>query len=353
MPNPLVSICVPTRNRAESLRESLKSLCGQDYDPLEILISDNGSDDGTEEVGLEAAQADRRVRYVRQTQDIGLYGNHNFCLDASRGEFVCLFHDHDERDSSIVSAYVDFLRQHPRVGVVCSDWDLIDYEGRPLGVREHRVPPVTAGLDYIGQTVRSGRSAIGVPGAMIRRSALGDIRFDEAAPIGFGDFVVWFRLAEHADIGHVSRRLWRWRQDRASESARTIESMTRDYFENLTGYCDDHLARWPQHARLVSGWKHAIHRYLFWALVFEVGLHFRRHRGGAGQDDRTLFEIMDYRLTPAELQRALEQLAVHEQGVTERLTRAMIAALIRMKVTWPLAWATEHHASLRAVLGLR
>lgn len=188
---------------------------------------------------------------------------------------------------------------------------------------------------------------------MIRRAALGDIRFDVAAPVGFGDFVVWFRVAEHADIGHVSRRLWGWRQDRASGSARTIESMTYDYLVNLTRYCDEHLTRWPQHARLVGDWRCAIHRYLFWALAFEVGLHFRRHRGGGRQENRTLFEIMDYRLTAAEFQRALEQLAVHERSMTERVTRAAITMLIRARVTWPLAWATEHHARFAALLGLR
>ena len=353
MSNPLVSICIPTRNRGAWLRESLKSICGQDYQRLEILISDNGSGDETEQVCREAARADERVRYVRQARNLGLYGNHNFCIDASRGELVCLFHDHDERDTAIVSTYVEFLRQHPEVGVVCSDWDLIDHDGRLLGVREYRVPPVTPGLDYIGQTLRSGRSAIGVPGAMIRRAALGDIRFDEHAPVGFGDFVVWFRMAEKTDVGHVSRRLWRWRQDRRSESARTIESMTRDYYENLTNYCDNHLARWPQHVRLVDEWKRAIHRYLFWALVFEVGLHFRRHRGSTEQDGRTLFEIMDYRLTPEQFQCALDQLAVHQNGAVERVTRGLITSLIRLRVTWPLAWATEHHASLGAMLGLR
>ena len=50
MRDPLVSICVPTYNRASLLRESLKSICGQDYAPLEILISDNCSDDETEQV---------------------------------------------------------------------------------------------------------------------------------------------------------------------------------------------------------------------------------------------------------------------------------------------------------------
>lgn len=353
MTSPLVSICIPTRNRAPWLRESLKSIVAQDYQPLDILISDNGSDDDTEQVGVETARMDPRVRYVRHPQNIGLHGNHNFCLDASRGEFVCLFHDHDERHTSIISTYVEFMRRHPRVGVVCSDWELIDREGRLLGAREHRVPEVMPGLEYIGQTIRSGRTAVGLPGAMIRRSALGSIRLEDDAPVGFGDFPVWFRLAETSDVGHVSGRLWRWRQDRQSESARTIESMSHDYDRNLTKYCDEHLARWPGHARLVDEWRRSIHRYLFWALVFEVGLHFRRPGAATEQDGRTLFEIMNYRLTPEQFQHALDQLSVHQRGAVEWAVRATIEAMIRARLTWPLAWATEHHASFGALLGLR
>ena len=353
MTGPLVSICIPTRNRARWLKDSLKSVLGQDYQLLDILISDNGSDDETGQVASEAMRADERVRYVRHPRNIGLHGNHNFCLDESRGDFICLFHDHDERDTTIVSTYVEFMRRHPAVGVVCSDWELIDRDGRFLGVRASHAPPVTRGLDYIGQTMRSGRSAVGLPGAMIRRATLGDIRMDENAKIGFGDFPVWFRIAETSDIGHVDGRLWRWRQDRSSESARTIESMSHDYEDNLMRYSDEHLARWPAHTPLVAEWKQSIHRYLFWALVFEVGLHFRKQRAPAEQGDRTLFEIMDYRLTPDQFHHARKQLAVHQRGPVERAARTLIEAMIRARLTWPLAWATEHHASFGTLLGLR
>jgi glycosyltransferase involved in cell wall biosynthesis len=350
--NPLVSICVPTRNRAAALRHSLESICGQDYPALDILISDNASDDGTQDVALAAARADSRVRYVRHPQNIGLYGNHNFCLDESRGEFVCLFHDHDERASSLVSTYVDFLQTHPTVGIVCADWNLVNADGRILAPRVYGVPEVISGLDYITQTMRSGRSAIGLPGAMIRRSALGDLRFDEQAPVGFGDFVVWFRLAERVDVGHINRRLWGWRQDPRSESARTIESMARDYCENLSRYCDEHLARWPQHAALVGEWQRSIHKYLFWALLFEIGLYCKQRRGDAPSDDPTVFEIMDYRLTPEQFRWAMEQLRAHEGGALDRIVRLLTWAFVGARFTWPLAWATEHHRAARALLGL-
>lgn len=355
MANPLVSICVPTYNRAAALKESLKSICAQDYSPLEILISDNCSDDETEQVCCQITREDPRVRYVRQPRNLGLYGNHNFCIEESRGEFLGLFHDHDERSPQIVSECVRFMTQHQDLGVVCSDWELINEAGEVIGVRDAHVKPITPGLEYISQTMRSGRSSIGVPGALIRRSVLGDIRFNEEGPIGFGDFVLWFQMAERASVGHIPKRLWRWRQQRHSQSARTIESLTHDYFLNLTGYCDAHLARWPQHADLVTRWKADIRRYLFWALAFEIGLHFRHASIMTSKRfyPLTLFEILDYRLSPEEFLRVWQQLQVYRTGSVQSAAYLVISLLMRLKFTWPLAWATYHYSSLRGLLGLR
>ena len=276
MSRPLVSLCMPTWNRAASLAASLVTTCGQDYDPIEIIISDNGSTDDTERICREAAARDPRIRYIRHERNIGLYQNHNYCMDAARGDFICFFHDHDEREIGMVRRYVEFMVAHPEVGIVSSDRYLLDQAGRRIGVRDYKAPELMTGLEFIDLTMKTGRSTIGVPGAMIRRSALGSIRLDEAAPIGFGDFIVWFQIAEHHSIGHLRERLWSWRQDNRSQSARTIESLTHDYYVNVSAYCDAHLARFPGHRAQVEQWRLWIHRYLFWALLFEVGLHFRR-----------------------------------------------------------------------------
>ena len=345
-----MSLCVPTRNRAASLRETLKELRGQDYPALEIVISDNCSDDDTEQVCRELARQDPRIRYVRHEQNIGLHGNHNFCLDAARGEFICVCHDHDTRHSSIVSEYVAFLTRHPTVGMVCSDWDLINDAGEQLGVREYRGVSVSPGLEYIGRTIRSGRTSIGIPGAMVRASALGSARFVLEAPIGFGDFPLWFRVAETWDVGHIEKILWSWRQNAESHSARPIESVARDYDVNISGYCDDHLTRFPEHQALVSGWRRSIRRYLFWALAYEVGLHFRR--GGASTAQRSLFEIMNYRLTPEQFESAVSQMRHYRTSAAEYLVYTVVISLVRLRLTWPLGWLTRHQAKVRTVLGL-
>lgn len=348
MTNPLVSICVPTYNRVSALRESLKSIRAQDYVPIEIMISDNCSEDGTEQVCREIAKADPRVRYVRQPRNIGLYANHNFAIDESRGEFLCFFHDHDERDARIVSEYVSFLCQHPDVGVVSSDWELIDDSGERIGVREYDVKAVTPGLEYIGRTIRSGRSSIAAQGAMIRRSALGNVYFDEGGPIGFGDFAVWFQIAEKASVGHIRRRLWRCRVTRQSQSTRTIESLIDDYRESLTRYCDGHVKRWPEHAEMVARWRSYIDRFVFWALVYEVGLHVGKRK--SGRSNRSHFEILDYQLTEEEFGRVLAKLHRYHSGFGQYGALLAVTALLRLGVTWPLAWASRHYWWVRGLL---
>ncbi|HMD51194.1 MAG TPA: glycosyltransferase, partial [Solirubrobacteraceae bacterium] len=62
MSEPLVSVGIPTYNRASRLRRAADSVLGQSYAELELVICDNASDDETEEVCLELSRGDPRVR---------------------------------------------------------------------------------------------------------------------------------------------------------------------------------------------------------------------------------------------------------------------------------------------------
>jgi glycosyltransferase involved in cell wall biosynthesis len=353
VPAPLVSICIPTRNRCQTLRQTLDSIRAQNYAELDILVSDNCSDDATEQVCKEAMSADERIRYVRHPVNIGLHGNHNFCIDSGRGEFLCIFHDHDKREPTIVSEYVGFLESHPTVGVVCSDWDLIDDQDRRLGIREYRGPMVTAGCEYIARTIRSGRSSVGIPGSMARSTALVESRFGLDAPIGFGDFPLWFRLAEKWDVGHIHNVLWSWRQNRESHSARPIVAIAEDYARNVGGYCAERLARRPADADLVAEWRRDLRRYLFWALTYEVALHFRK-RGHATDESRhrSLFEMMEYRLTDDQFAQALEQMKRYRTGPYQSLVCSAVKLSIALRLTAGLGWLARYQATMRSWLSL-
>ncbi len=355
MNGPLVSICVPTANRANFLKRSLESILTQDYAALEILIGDNASTDDTRALCCSAAAADPRVRYIRRERNIGIYPNHNDLIEQSQGEFIAFLHDDDEFRPSLIREEVSFLTAQPEAGFVSPDWTLIDEEGRTLGARDHAVPELQEGTAYIEQTMKTGRSCVGLSGTMIRRSALGNSRFNEKGPIGFGDFVLWFEIAERQRVGHIPKQLYSYRLHTKSLSRRSALSVTKDYREAILGYCDAHLKRWPEHSPLVQRWRGMTHKYLFWMLAYEISLYFNKGLKSGAEDRRyrTVFELMDYRLSDMEFKDLLAQFRAIRGGLPENLARQLINFLLLVRWTWPLSQLAPRAPSLRGLLRLQ
>lgn len=88
---PKVSIIIPTLNRAHLLRSALKSALEQDYKDIEILVSDDCSDDDTRDVATKTG--DERVRYVRTPKRIDMAQSFEFALQQARGEYLTFLTD--------------------------------------------------------------------------------------------------------------------------------------------------------------------------------------------------------------------------------------------------------------------
>lgn len=86
---PLVSIGLFAYNEARFLRTTLESLLAQDYANVEIVISDNGSTDETEEICRDYAQRSARIRYYRQPHNVGPPPTQSTCWSRQRGSISC------------------------------------------------------------------------------------------------------------------------------------------------------------------------------------------------------------------------------------------------------------------------
>lgn len=97
MKNNLVSIIIPTYNRASLIGETLDSVKNQTYQDWECIIVDDGSTDDTEQVVKKYTDEDPRFRYVKRpdTHKPGGNGARNYGFDISTGEFVNWFDDDD------------------------------------------------------------------------------------------------------------------------------------------------------------------------------------------------------------------------------------------------------------------
>jgi len=129
---PVVSILIPTFNRAGYLQAALASACAQTYPNLEIIVLDDASSDNTPAVVRAFQQQDDRIVYVRNHRNRGLVANWRQGVEMARGDFFCFLGDDDTLEPAFVETLLQPLRQDARLVLAFCDHWVMDGEGRRL-----------------------------------------------------------------------------------------------------------------------------------------------------------------------------------------------------------------------------
>jgi glycosyltransferase involved in cell wall biosynthesis len=130
--SPRVSIAVPVYNGERFVAQSLDSLLAQTYTDFELVIVDNCSTDGTEDICRSFASRDPRVRYFRNERNIGGPGNFCRAFRLSRGEYHKWSTADDyweptvvEKGVALLDANPELVLAYPRTRLVTGDGTLI------------------------------------------------------------------------------------------------------------------------------------------------------------------------------------------------------------------------------------
>jgi glycosyltransferase involved in cell wall biosynthesis len=115
---PTVTIGLPVYNGEQHLAQCLDSLLAQEFEDFELIIFDNASEDGTEEICRAYAAADRRVRYHRNDRNLGAAANQNRVLELASGKYFKLVSHDDWFSPKLLSRSVEVLKCRPEV-VLC------------------------------------------------------------------------------------------------------------------------------------------------------------------------------------------------------------------------------------------
>jgi glycosyltransferase involved in cell wall biosynthesis len=133
---PLLSVGLPVYNGLPYLENALKSIRDSEFEDYELIVCDNCSTDGTDELVQDYASRDTRIRYVRNERNIGAARNYNKTFELGRGRYFRWAASDDlnspgavarcievlERDSSIVLAFPE-TRVIDSTGAVTQDYD--------------------------------------------------------------------------------------------------------------------------------------------------------------------------------------------------------------------------------------
>jgi len=262
--DPLVSIVIPTFNRAVWLRDCVRSALMQTYRHVEVVVSDNASTDETQAVLAEFC--DPRLRIIRQERNLGLMPNWNACLRAARGEYIVFLADDDRLAPTMLERCIALLSREPQLNMIVALNELWLTEesrtlpamrSRSLGTGIHDGAVIL--LEYL-----DGKLSIQLCSIMMRTDALRSYGgFAEDWPF-CGDTAAWGRLLMSGRAGLVNDccATFAWHQASATSrsSAESRIESGRRFIEEMYDAVSAHIADAELQKRIRRGVRHYIAR---------------------------------------------------------------------------------------------
>ncbi|MFC1551704.1 glycosyltransferase family 2 protein [Candidatus Latescibacterota bacterium] len=257
---PKVTICVPVRNGARTIRRTLDSILAQDYPNFEVIVSDNCSDDNTADIVREFKKKGVQYYYNPKLEEWAdknwncAESNWNFVLSLAKGPFVALYHADDLYSPTIISKQIDFLLNHPHASAVFTTTQPIDdfdypiptgttrRQGELLNQNEFDFKDSLNGvMKYLNFFV--------VPTLMVRKDALEKVGLFNCQFGSADDIDLWLRLSQLGTIGLIDEPLHHYRISEHQGSASSLK--LRTYRAHFLQAIEHYLSN-PEYRKMVN-----------------------------------------------------------------------------------------------------
>lgn len=276
---PLVSVVVPTFNRAQLLSETVNSILGQTFQEFEIIIVDNMSEDGTEAYvkGLN----DPRIRYYRNPNNGIIAINRNFGIRQARGTYVAFC---DDDDLWLPEKLQKQLTHFSAEGISCVATDYIPIGDLNFINKSLQFLPGEKYRDFLYKEILFSFNPVVTSSTLVRKDfLLEEGGFDESREFQFiEDWELWLRLSRKNKIRILAEVSLKYRmcrkecRDGRQVALNLLKIMEKHYnlryidkktFRSARGNCSVVIGK----AFLDANDIHGIH-YYFKGLLFSTGI---------------------------------------------------------------------------------
>jgi glycosyltransferase involved in cell wall biosynthesis len=197
--NQLISIVLPTYNGEKYIRQSIQSVIDQTYTNWELIIVDDASTDSTPAIIEGFAKSDQRIRSVRHMTNRKLPAALNNGFARANGEFLTWTSDDNVYKPPALSTMVHFLQVHPDIGIVYSDFSLIDRNGNLKNSRRVKPPAQLLIGSVIGACF------------LYRRDVMETIGGYDPESFYAEDYDFWLRASNHFIFAPIHTDLYSYR----------------------------------------------------------------------------------------------------------------------------------------------
>lgn len=239
---PRVSIVIPAYRSASFIRETIESVLAQTWTDYELVIADHSSDDDTQAIMEEFADAPR-VRLLPPTpRGGGAQANWNRVSEAAEGEYLKLLPADDLLEPEALARQVEALDRYPSAVLVASHRAMIDADGRVLMPRRglpSSLLGLNPGAEAVRTTVRSGTNVFGEPGAvLLRRAALAEAGWWDGRSGYAIDVQTYANVLRHGDMVGIDAVLSSFRISDQQWSVRLANSQASEMAQVFEGFRD-------------------------------------------------------------------------------------------------------------------
>jgi glycosyltransferase involved in cell wall biosynthesis len=217
----MVSVILTTYNRAHLVTESIYSVLAQTYSNLELIIADDGSNDGTEE--LIRSIPDPRIRYFNMPHTGKTAILKNFCIRQAKGDYIAFIDSDDWWYENKLEKQLKLLSQQPDIGF--SITDAVTFKENI--VLSHRTYSRSQHIECanIFNRMKENRFVVYNPTLVMRRECLDKTGWFDEQMSYCSDYHFNMRLAYHYNAGIIYESLlWRRMHDANISSRIPVEN---------------------------------------------------------------------------------------------------------------------------------
>lgn len=200
--NELVSVVIPTYNRAYCIKIAIESVLVQDYEKMEIIVVDDASTDNTEEV-IQSIN-DSRIRYIRNKENCGAAASRNRGIGMAKGVYIAFQDSDDIWQEGKLKKQIELI-QKKNYGMVYAGFEQKCVNGGKIRIPRDDMPQEMLSGEVYPYLL--SESYIGTPTMVIQKEILKEINgFDENMK-NYEDYDLALRIAKNYKIGYINEVL--------------------------------------------------------------------------------------------------------------------------------------------------
>lgn len=234
--HPSVSVIIPCYNYGRYLTHCVKSVLDQPGIRVDVLIIDDASTDGSDQVVRQLGIHDPRIRTICHAANKGHIATYNEGIAQVTGDYIVLLSADDMLTPGCLARATSLMEEYPSVGLAYGfpvDFTDSDLPAARITAKNWIIWP---GHDWIAHRAKLGRNIVRSPEVVLRGSVLREIGGYRAHLPHAADFELWMRTAAVSDVGYVAGADQAYYRIHTSNMHQSTFDMLDDFAQRLASF---------------------------------------------------------------------------------------------------------------------